>query len=151
MSDTALYLFCLARSGPLPELDGTGVDGQSPLVVRSFADLAAVLSTVSVADFCGPAAERRMNDLSWLAPRACRHEAVIEEVMRYCPVLPARFGILFSALESLEGLLLKHHRAISRFLDRVTDHEEWGVKGRLDREQALAELEGRYQAGGTGR
>ena len=150
MSETAFYLFCFARSGPLPELGGTGVDGQSPLLVRTFADLAAVLSTVYVADFSGPVAEARMKDLSWLGPRACRHEAVIEEVMAYGPVLPARFGTLFSSLESLEALLVKHHRAISQFLDDVTGREEWGVKGVLNRAKALPELDSRYQTGGAG-
>src|SRR5215510_13268846 len=150
MSETAFYLFCFARSAPLPELRGTGVDGQSPLVVWPFAELAAVLSTVDVADFSRPVAEARMKDLSWLGPRACRHEAVIEEVMDYGPVLPARFGTLFSSLESLEGLLVNHHRAISQFLDQMTGHEEWGVKGVLNREQALPELKSRHQTGGGG-
>ena len=150
MSKTAFYLFCFARSGPLPEFGGTGVDGESPLLVWTFADLAAVLSTVYVADFSGPVAEARMQDLSWLGPRAYRHEAVIEEVMAYGPVLPARFGTLFSSLESLEGLLVKHDRAISQFLDHVTGHEEWGVKGVLNRGKALPELESRYQTGGVG-
>jgi Gas vesicle synthesis protein GvpL/GvpF len=147
MSETAYYLFCFARSGLLPELSGTGVDGEQPLQVRSFAGLAAVLSTVMVADFCGPAAEAKMEDISWLGIRAWRHEAVIEHVMAHSPVFPARFGTIFSTLENLEGLQRKHEGTISRFLDRMSDHEEWGVKGLLNRERALQGLQSYHQAG----
>jgi Gas vesicle synthesis protein GvpL/GvpF len=147
MSETAYYLFCFARSGLLPELSGTGVDGERPLLVRRFAGLAAVLSTVLVADFCGPAAEARMEDISWLGIRAWRHETVIEQVMVHSPVFPARFGTIFSSLENLERLQQRHRSTISQFLDRMTDHEEWGVKGVLNRERALQGLQSGYQAG----
>jgi Gas vesicle synthesis protein GvpL/GvpF len=147
MSNTAFYLFCFARSSQLPLLSGTGVDGERPLLVRVFADIAAVLSTVSLADFCGPDAEERMKDLSWLGIRALRHEAAIEHVMEHSPVFPARFGTIFSSLDKLESILERHQITISRFLDRMAGHEEWGVKGMLNREIALRELQSRYQAG----
>src|SRR5262245_27370493 len=108
MSETAYYLFCFARSGRLPELSGTGVDGEHPLQVRSFDGIATVLSTVMVEDFCGPAAEGKMEDISWLGIRALRHEAVVEQVMAHSPVFPARFGTIFSSLENLEGLQRRH-------------------------------------------
>jgi Gas vesicle synthesis protein GvpL/GvpF len=147
MSETAYYLFCFARSGLLPELSGTGVDGEQPLLVRCFAGLTAVLSTVLVADFCGPAAEAKMEDISWLGIRAWRHEAVVEQVMAHSPVFPARFGTIFTSLENLEGLQRRHGSTISQFLDRMTHHEEWGVKGILNRERALQGLQSRAQAG----
>jgi hypothetical protein len=147
MSETAYYLFCFARSGLLPELSGTGVDGEHPLLVRGFADLAAVLSSVSIADFCGPAAEARMEDLSWLGIRAWRHEKVIEQIMTHSPVFPSRFGTIFSSLEKLEEMLRRYRGAISTFLDRTSDHEEWGVKAILIREKALRGLQSSYHAG----
>jgi gas vesicle protein GvpL/GvpF len=147
MSNNAFYLFCFARSAQLPLLSGTGVDGERPLLVRVFADIAAVLSTVSLADFCGPSAEERMKDLSWLGIRALRHEAAIEQVMEHSPVFPARFGTIFSSLEKLESILQRHRITISRFLDRMAGHDEWGVKGMLKREIALRELQSCYQAG----
>jgi hypothetical protein len=36
--------------------------------------------------------------------------------------------------------LEKHHGAISKFLDQVTDKDEWAVKGLLDRARAKDEL-----------
>lgn len=81
-----------------------------------------------------------MQDLTWMGPRACRHEAVVEQAMRLSPVLPARFGTLFSSRESLEKFIRKHHAAVRRFLDRVADKEEWAVKGMLDRKKAREEV-----------
>lgn len=132
-----LYLFCFARSHLVGETEGTGVDGQLPLwVFRSLPDLCAVVSEVLLEDFCGAAAERRMQELAWVAPRALRHEEVVEKVMRQSPVLPGRFGTLFSTPESLAEFLDLHRLTISQFLDRVANQDEWSVKGLLDRKRA---------------
>ena len=134
----ALYLFCIARSESVGELPGTGVDGRHSLsVLRCLPELCAVVSEVALEDFCGPEAEQRMEQLAWIGPCALRHEAVVEEVMRLSPVLPSRFGTLFSSRERLEEVLALHGEAIAHFLDRVADQEEWSVKGFLDRRQAL--------------
>ncbi len=133
----ALYLFCFARPEFVGRLEGTGVDGHHPLfVLRGSPDLCAVVSEVLLEDFCGPAAELRMQELAWVGPRALRHEAVVEQVMRHSPVLPARFGTLFSSPESLAAFFATHREPIAQFLERVADREEWSIKGLLDRKQA---------------
>ncbi len=136
MMDKAIYLNCLTCFDAALPIEGTGVDNRNPLFLHGFRDIAAVVSVVSLDEFCGPSAESRMQDLSWLGPRACRHEEIVERVMRYAPVLPAQFGTLFSSFDSLEKLLQSHHRAIRLFLNQVRDKEEWSVKVFLDREQA---------------
>lgn len=133
----ALYLFCLARSDLVGGIEGTGVDSCHPLcLLRPFPDLCAIVGEVPLEDFCGPEAELRMQQLAWVGPRALRHEAVVEQVMRYSPVLPVPFGTLFSSQESLAEFLERHRKTISQFLDRVADQEEWSLKGLLDRKQA---------------
>jgi hypothetical protein len=134
----AVYLYCLARPDALTRLDGLGVDGESPLNLIPLKDIVAVVSAVRLDDFVGPAADARMTDLAWVGPRVCRHEEIVERVMRSSPVLPARFAALFSSRESLASWLECHHDAISRALDRFADHEEWAVKGTLDRRTAEA-------------
>ena len=146
-----IYLFCFARSSLLPAFEGTGLDGQSPLFLHCFVDITAVASLVSPEEFCGPSAESRMQDLSWVGPRACRHEEVVEQVMHHSPVLPVRFGTIFSSLKSLEERLKEHHGAISEFLDQVVDMEEWAVKGLLDRAKAKEELLAKILAREAGR
>ena len=58
---SGLYLFCLARLNrlPPPPLDAQGLDGQSPIQVAAFEDLAAIFCSVPLEDFCGPEAEDR--------------------------------------------------------------------------------------------
>ncbi len=132
-----LYLFCLARLSLLPPLPGPGLSPGSPLGVAHLGDLAAIYCPVSLEDFSGPDAEHRLQDLSWVGPRACRHQEVVETVMRHSPVLPARFGTLFSSRERLDQVLRAHQHTVLEFLDQVTDQEEWAVKGLLDRPRAL--------------
>ena len=72
-SETAYYLYCLGPSERLPRITAAGVDEGSGVFLWSCGDIGAVLSEVSVKEFCGEAAQARLEDLSWLGPRACRH------------------------------------------------------------------------------
>jgi hypothetical protein len=137
-----LYLYCLARLSRLPPLplEGQGVDGQNSLAVATCQDLAAVWSPVPVEDFSGPQAEERLRDLTWIGPRVIRHQEVVARVMSHSPVLPVRFGTIFASLANLEKVLQRHSGTIAGFLERLTDQEEWAVKGMLDRAGAKEEL-----------
>ena len=140
--EPGIYLYCLARLSrlaPLPLL-GPGVDGQNSLAVATYQDLVAVWSPVPVEDFCGPAAEERLGDLTWIGPRVIRHQEVVAGVMRHSPVLPVRFGTIFASLANLEKVLQYHAATIAEFLERLTDQEEWAVKGMLDRAGAKEKL-----------
>jgi Gas vesicle synthesis protein GvpL/GvpF len=139
--EPAIYLFCFARSDAVREVRGPAADGHiSPSILRHSADLCAVVGEVRREEFCGPEAELHLQQLSWVAPRAVRHEAVIEEVMAHSPVLPARFGTLFSSAKALAEFVDRHRETITRFLERAADHEEWSVKGWFDRKQAQPTL-----------
>jgi hypothetical protein len=100
------------------------------------------LSNVSLEYFCGPLAKARLQDVSWVGARAFRHEEVIEQVLRHSPVLPARFGTIFSSWGRLENFTKRHHYTISGFLDRARDKEEWAIKGFVDRDLAQKEVTG---------
>ncbi|MEW6110740.1 MAG: GvpL/GvpF family gas vesicle protein [Thermodesulfobacteriota bacterium] len=137
---SSLYLFCFARSRALPALVGYGVEGDEPLLQQHFRDIAAVYCEVPLDVFTGPSAEQRLQDPAWVGPRAVRHGEVIQNVMQHSPVFPARFGTLFSSAKSLQRLLDKNCGKIGRFLDHVTDKEEWSVKCTLSRAHARERL-----------
>lgn len=139
-SGEALYLYCLARAGALPALEGPGIDGETRLGSIPFRNVVAVVSVASVDDFCGPSAEARLGDLAWIGSRVCRHHAVVEAVMRHTAVVPARFAVLFSSPERLRAWLETHHDTISHALGRFASHGEWAVKVTLDRRTAEARL-----------
>jgi hypothetical protein len=60
--------------------------------------------------------------------------------MAASPVLPARFGVLFSSPEAVADFMVRHESAIDRFLGESADKQEWAVKGFLNRERAAAWL-----------
>jgi len=139
-SEAVYYLYCLTPCGCGIKASAIGVDGQHPVFVRTCGGIGAVLSEVKRGEFCGDAAEARLQDLAWLGPRVCRHEAVIEEVMSQTPVLPARFATLFTSIDSLKQSVLEHLEAITGFFAQLGNKQEWAVRGLLNRTDALSRL-----------
>lgn len=133
-TETAYYLYCLTPAESLPRIDSAGIDDQHPVFAWAFEGIGGVLSEVSPVEFCGEAAEARMQTLAWLGPRVCRHEAVVEQAMVQSPVLPARFATLFTSLDSLRRFALEHRDCIAQFFGELGNKREWAVKGLLDRE-----------------
>lgn len=136
----ALYLFGFGKAGRLGAITTPAGQLVGEVFLHAFDKVVAALGRVCVEDFSGPEAEDKMRDLNWLGPRALEHEAVIDAVMGVSPVLPARFGTLFSSLQALERFVAANGTAITRFLDDVDSKDEWAVKGRLDRAKASAWL-----------
>lgn len=121
-----LYVFCFARAG------AAGVAVDHGLDAKVHEDIAAICCEVPLHEWTGEAGEAHLKDLGWLGPRALRHEAVIEQMMRASPVLPLRFGCLFSSVERLEALLQRERARISAFIEKAAHEEEWSLQGALD-------------------
>lgn len=128
---SAIYLYCVGISSLLQTVDGVGLDYEYPLMLFVYRELAAIVSMVELSDFYGESARTRMEELEWIGPKACRHEKIVEKVMRSSPVLPLRFGAVFHSYESIEERLRRHHNEILQFLLRVSGKEEWAVKGMI--------------------
>ena len=136
-SGTAYYLYCLTPGECGIPADAIGVDGQRGVAVLACGGMGAVFSPAELDEFCGQSAEAHLQDLAWLGPRVCRHEAVIEEISDRVPVLPARFATFFRSRDSLQQFVLDHRDAVLRFFTGLGDRREWAVKGLLNRPQAL--------------
>lgn len=135
-----IYLFCLTPENPLPQVTGTGIDGEHPLSTETIEDIAAIFSEVALDDFSGAEAQARLEDLAWIGPRALRHEAVIMAVMEQVPVLPVRFGTVFSSLEALKEPLRRHRDIWSRFFRDTAGKKEWSLRAYVDRPQARLQI-----------
>jgi Gas vesicle synthesis protein GvpL/GvpF len=136
----ALYLYCFTHAGKANAGQVTGIDDFHPVVTRDFGGITAVLSRVVLEEFVGRTAQERMQDITWITPRACRHQAVVEQIGRQTDVFPARFGTIFSTDDVLANLIRQHHAQIRGFLENIKGHTEWSLKGFLDRDQAVAAL-----------
>ena len=137
---TGIYLFCLTPAYPLPEIAGKGIDELHPLFVETIEGVAAILSVVDPEDFSGPDAQERLEDLSWIGPRALRHEEVIMAVMRQSPVLPVRFGTVFSSLEAAVEPLRRRQDVLAKFFLDTAGKKEWTLKGYVDMPQARLQI-----------
>lgn len=127
-----LYLYCFSFAAASFDLPEFGIDQESPVIMETFGPVAAILSPVSLDVFLGPDAETRLEDTSWVTPRAVRHEQVIETVMQAAPVFPARFGTIFSSPMKLQELIQQNSKQIVSFLEDVQDKDEFSLKGYLD-------------------
>src|ERR1035437_73505 len=136
-SGTAYYLYCLTPGACGIPASAIGVDGKQGVMVRACRGIGMVFSPAELEEYCGELADAHLQDLAWLGPRVCRHEAVIEELSDRVPVLPARFATFFNSLDSLQRFVLERRDAVTGFFTRLGDQREWAVKGLLDRSQAL--------------
>lgn len=130
--DVGLYVFCFTRAGAAGAATGPGLSENAPLGARVHEGLAAICCEVPLHEWTGEAGEAHLKDVGWLGPRALFHEEVLERMMHASPVLPLRFGCLFSSAERLDELL-RHERArITAFLERAEHEEEWSLQGLLE-------------------
>jgi len=141
-SARGLYVFCVTPdTAPCPE--EAGLTSELPLRMVSHRGLGAVLCDVALEEWVGAAGEAHLKDLKWLGPRAVQHELVIERALASGPLLPLRFGCIFSGEASLRGWLERHAATISEFIFSIRGKQEWSVKGWLNPERAAAELASR--------
>ncbi|MEW6139853.1 MAG: GvpL/GvpF family gas vesicle protein [Thermodesulfobacteriota bacterium] len=140
MRDVVLHLFCFADTKSLLEAPGEAL--QRDGVVRSITveDVTALAGEAALEDFEGPEAEKRLQDISWLGPQALRHGEVASLIMKWSPVLPARFGALFSSEQALVELIERNYETIRGFLEHTRGSEEWGVKALFSRSDARETL-----------
>jgi len=135
-----IYLFCLIPAAPLSKIAGKGIDEEHPLFVEAIGNVAAVLSEVHLEDFSGPEAQKKMEDLAWVAPRALRHEEVVLSARELGPVLPVRFGTVFSSIEATAVPLLQRQDTMLKFFQDTIDKNEWILKGYVDRPPARVRM-----------
>lgn len=146
MSDTevhgnAIYLYCLSMAEGMSVMhDMTGVDERYPVMALGDGDsetgMVAIISGVDPSEF----SEHNLQTLSWLGVRAQRHEAVVDRIMGASPVLPVKFGTIFSSRASLKEFIREHGAVIVRALNDLRDKAEWSVKGYLDEAEARSLL-----------
>ena len=126
--DTGLYLYCFTRSEAVREIGSAAMKEDPLLGAIQVGGVAAVFSPVSLAEFGEEGARKNFRDPAWLVRRACRHDRVITQMMEFSPVLPVRFGAVFTSPDFIQDQLVKNSPEISRFLDHMSNKEEWSVK-----------------------
>lgn len=140
--DQGLYLYCFFQ-GPSSLPPEKGIDGEHPTFVLSYRDLGALVSPVPLDEYNEEVLNQRLNDLRWLTPKVKRHEELIRSVRETCPVIPVKFGTLYTRTERVMELLRDRCEELGSFLEFVRDKEEWGVKVYVDEEAYRQRVEGK--------
>jgi hypothetical protein len=95
--------------------------------------LAAVVRSVSAADFTPEALERRVAEAGRLEAMVLEHNAIVAAVQEERPILPAKFGSVYGSREDLATALAASHDALVSLLERLQGTDEWAVHVYVER------------------
>ena len=134
----AFYVYCVGHADELRPLlveDSLppALEESSRLELVDAGGLAAVVSAVPLADYGGGAMETRMQDPSWVAVRAMRHERAVEHFARRASVVPLRFGTIYLSRARVGEMLAERADELRAGVERLRGREEWGVNVYFDR------------------
>jgi hypothetical protein len=133
-----VYVYGVIRS--LPEGVLKDLRGVSDLPVRLVEQdgLAALASTVSLAEFGEEALRRNLEDLGWLEATARAHHAVVDSTAVYTTVVPLGLVTVYRSEERVREALRDRKEEFTAALERLTGRTEWGVKVYADIRQPEA-------------
>jgi hypothetical protein len=134
------YLYGITRAGSLVKdlveqvdgpvnatIEGTRESDAECVQLVEWADLAAVVRSVSLEEFDAEALGERAANPVWLQAAVRHHNAAIEAIHARQAILPARFGVVFASVEDVTTTLETAHSQLIAHLDRVEGCDEWGV------------------------
>ncbi len=147
-TETMLYLVGVARAGELASFASHGIEPHEPdasdtpgahavTIDAGGTPLDALVVEVPRDLFAGPDAEDRLQDVTWLRPRAERHEAIVRAARARASMMPVGFGGVFSSTDALAAKLADHADAILAFLDETANRDEWSLKAWVSRSEAI--------------
>jgi len=131
-----VYLYGFARCEPVRHFSYSPLDEIGPARLVEMGGLGAIVSSIPL-DSIKAGLARDPPDPEWIIPRALHHERVIEAVQASAPVLPVRFGCVFSSKDALQAVTDQYRPSIERFLHEIGDQEEWSLKAYLDADLAV--------------
>jgi Gas vesicle synthesis protein GvpL/GvpF len=139
----ALWAYCVSRAdAPRPE-GLNGVVASAPVRRVEAGDLAALVSSVPLAEFGEEPLRRNLNDLTWLARIARAHEAVLERALSSSAIVPLRLCTIYATEGSVRDMLEREGDAFVEALELLDGRQEWGVKLLVDPERLAEEARSR--------
>jgi Gas vesicle synthesis protein GvpL/GvpF len=127
--ETALYLYGISKPlGAKPvRITSPSINEGSPVQPFACGNFTCWVSAVDRDEFTEEI-NRNMDNLEWLALHGVRHQQVVAEIAAKLPIVPARFGTIFSGEQALQKNVENRSSALERVFSRVEDADEWGVK-----------------------
>jgi len=139
-----LYVYCVGERDSLaPLFDAElpeGIEEHAGLEAVEAEGLSAVVSAVPLEAYGEGALDARLEDATWTATRALRHERVAEHFARRAAVVPLRFGAIYLKREGVAAMLKERAAQFREVLARLEGREEWGVNVYVERARLREEV-----------
>ena len=140
------YVYCVGESATLAPLCQTGelpapIEADNGFVLIEGAGLLAVTSLVPLSDYGEDGLQERLEDATWTALRAMRHERIVEHLAKRTSVVPLRFGTIYLYSASVEEMLFERQAELLGIIERLRGREEWGVNVYCDQAKLLENIE----------
>ena len=116
------YVYCVIHT--LPEFP----EGEKPLAVVFHQGLYAAVRAVSEEDFGEEPLKRHLADMNWVEPEIREHMQVLTRIMRTTPVVPFKFGTIFTNEQNVRNMLEAYSQQLHEHLVKFQGKEEWAVK-----------------------
>lgn len=140
-ADGAFYVYCIAETVPVKTIFGeslpAAIEDNAGLELITGEDFAAVTSRVPLSMYGEDSLNENLNDASWTAMRAMRHERVVEHFAKRTTVVPLRFGTIYLERNGIEHMLVDTRSELKEIIARIGGCEEWGVNVFSDRQKLL--------------
>ncbi|HWC77538.1 MAG TPA: GvpL/GvpF family gas vesicle protein [Blastocatellia bacterium] len=126
-----IYAYCVGESAELVPLFGgelpDAIEPGSRLEPVIVDQLAAVVSSVPLADYGKENLEARLEDPAWTAMRAIRHQRVVEYFSARASIVPLRFGVLYFHRDGVARMLSEKSVELLKLSERLRGRQEWGI------------------------
>jgi hypothetical protein len=129
MENDLIYVYCIADTPPLPDMDSAS-EGFNILPIG---DYFLVVKYVSENEFSEENFRKNVSDIQWLDANAREHIRVISMVMQNCCVIPFKFGTIYHSYDSLQKFVTGYSGSLAENFFHLTGMEEWAVKIYCDR------------------
>lgn len=112
------------------DLDLRGTTGLADQPVRNVtgSGLAAVVSSVDLAEYGEESLRDKLEDLATLESIARAHHDVVATAWDQAPVVPMRLATVYRDDARVAAMLTERRADLTTALGRLTGHAEWGVK-----------------------
>jgi hypothetical protein len=141
---TAFYVYCVAENDTASDV----ITQQLPPALESETEielvkgdgLSAITSKVPLDQYGEDVLSNNLAEAGWLAPRAMRHEQVVEHFARRTSVVPLRFGTVYLDRHGIQKMLSTRRPELTAIIERLRGREEWGVNVYFDLNQLLESI-----------
>jgi len=128
--ENAFWAYCVVHAGDAGVIPGDleGIEPGTSVEVLTEGELAALVSTVPLAQYNDERLREHLEDLGWVEQTARAHEAVLERVLSFATIVPLRLCTLYRDTDGVRRLLRETGEAFTDGLAAVDGCVELGVK-----------------------